>query len=270
MRGPGRGSNGPLAPPADRRAARSDVLAWEAVLGRPPLEVPLSTRALVALVLLGTAAAALAGDVPETVDAARIPAYHRVGPALAAAGQPSAEALAALKDLGFRTVVNLRPPAEGPGDEKAVVEGQGLRYVNVPVTADSFRLEDALAVMAVLDDASAGPVLVHCASSNRVGGVLAVIASRRGRSLDEAIAEGRAAGLHSPVMENAVRRVLGAPLLRRRAPRPPLRPLDHETERVGCRPTPQGALMDFVYALLVVAGWVLLQTWVLPRMGVPT
>jgi len=28
--------------------------------------------------------------------------------------------------------------------------------------------------------------------------------------------------------------------------------------------------MDFVYALLVVVGWVLLQTWVLPRMGVPT
>ncbi len=86
--------------------------------------------------------------------------------------------------------------------------------MNVPVTADSFRLEDALAVKAVLDDPSAGPVLVHCASSNRVGGVLAVIASRRGRSLDEAIADGRAAGLHSPVMENAVRRVLGVPLLR--------------------------------------------------------
>jgi hypothetical protein len=29
-------------------------------------------------------------------------------------------------------------------------------------------------------------------------------------------------------------------------------------------------LMDFVYGLLVVAGWVLLQTWLLPRLGVPT
>jgi len=28
--------------------------------------------------------------------------------------------------------------------------------------------------------------------------------------------------------------------------------------------------MDFVYALLVMAGWVLLQTWLLPRLGVPT
>jgi len=28
--------------------------------------------------------------------------------------------------------------------------------------------------------------------------------------------------------------------------------------------------MDLLYALLVVVGWVLLQTWLLPRMGVPT
>jgi uncharacterized protein (TIGR01244 family) len=173
----------------------------------------LPKRALATLVLLGTTVAVLAGEVPETVDAARIPAYRRVSPVLATAGQPSAEALAGLKDLGFRTVVNLRPPAEGPADEKALVEGLGLRYVNVPVTPDTFRLDDVLAVQSVLDDVSAGPVLLHCASSNRVGGVLAVLASRRGQPLDEAIATGKAAGLHSPAMENAVRRVLGAPLL---------------------------------------------------------
>jgi len=28
--------------------------------------------------------------------------------------------------------------------------------------------------------------------------------------------------------------------------------------------------MDLVYALLVVVGWIALQTWVLPRLGVPT
>jgi protein tyrosine phosphatase (PTP) superfamily phosphohydrolase (DUF442 family) len=63
----------------------------------------------------------------------------------------------------------------------------------------------------VLDDPSAGPVLLHCASSNRVGGVWAVIQSRKGKTLDEALAAGQQAGLHSPVMEAAVRRVLGAP-----------------------------------------------------------
>lgn len=170
----------------------------------------MTKRALATVVLLGAAAAAQA-ELPAAVDAARIPAYHLVGPALAAAGQPSPEALASLKDLGFRTVVNLRTEQENAAAEKPIVESQGLRYVSVPVTPDSFRLEDVLAVQAVLDDSSSGPVLLHCASSNRVGGVVAVLEARRGKPLEDAIAAGKAAGLHSPAMENAVRRVLGAP-----------------------------------------------------------
>jgi len=38
-----------------------------------------------------------------------------------------------------------------------------------------------------------------------------VIQSRKGKTLDEALAAGRTAGLHSPQMEAAVRRVLGVP-----------------------------------------------------------
>ena len=113
--------------------------------------------------------------------------------------------------MGFRTVVNLRTEKEGAGGRGAVVEAQGLRYVSVPVTPDTFSLADVEAVEKVLDDPSAGPVLLHCASSNRVGGAWAVLQSRKGKSLDEALAAGRAAGLHSPQMEAAVRRVLGVP-----------------------------------------------------------
>jgi uncharacterized protein (TIGR01244 family) len=80
----------------------------------------------------------------------------------------------------------------------------------VPLTADSFSPADVLAVERVLADASAGPVLIHCHSSNRVGGVWAAIQARKGRSLDEALAAGREAGLQSPAMVAAVRRVLSA------------------------------------------------------------
>ncbi len=113
--------------------------------------------------------------------------------------------------MGFRTVVNLRTEKEGAAEERAVVEAQGLRYVSVPMTADTFSLADVEAVEKVLDDPSAGPVLLHCASSNRVGATWAVIQARKGKSLEEAEAAGREAGLHSPQMEAAVRRVLGAP-----------------------------------------------------------
>ena len=164
---------------------------------------------LVAAVALGAAWAG--AGVPETGEPSSIPAYRLIRPDLAAAGQPSPEALRGLKGMGFSTVVNLRAEKEGPADERAIVEAQGLRYLSIPVAPDTFSLADVEAVEKVLDDPSASPVLLHCASSNRVGAVWAVIQSRKGKTLDEALAAGREAGLHSPVMEAAVRRVLGVP-----------------------------------------------------------
>ena len=163
---------------------------------------------VLALVAVASAAAA---DPPQTVEAGSIPNYRLLQPGLATAGQPAAEALAKLKDMGFRTVVNLRTEEEGTAEEQKVVEAQGLRYVSVPVTADSLSLADAEAVEKVLHDSAAGPVLLHCASSNRVGAVWALIQSREGKSLDEALAAGREAGLRSPQLEAAVRRLVGPP-----------------------------------------------------------
>lgn len=169
----------------------------------------MKTASFVAGVVLGAAWAS--AGVPGSVEPSAIPAYRLIRADLATAGQPSPEALLRLKQLGFRTVVNLRTDGEGTAEEKATLEGQGLRYVSVPIRVDTFSLADVEAVEKVLDDPAAGPVLLHCASSNRVGGVWAVIQSRKGKSLEAALAAGREAGLHSPQMEAAVRRVLGVP-----------------------------------------------------------
>ena len=157
-------------------------------------------------------AAVLHAGVPETVDPGQIPAYKVIAPGIVAAGQPAPDVLPKLGAMGFKTVLNLRMLDEtGPANEREVVEGQGLRYVSVPMTASSFTLADVEAVEKVLGDPAAGPILIHCASSNRVGGAWAAILARRGMSLDEALARGREAGLKSTAMEEAVKRVLAAP-----------------------------------------------------------
>lgn len=149
---------------------------------------------------------------PETLDAALVPFYKLLRPGLAVAGQPTPETLARLAELGFRTVVNLRTDGEsGVPEERPLIEGQGLLYVQVPVTPESFSQADVDAVARVVDDPAAAPVLLHCSSSNRVGAVIAVMAARRGSSLEAALDEGRRAGLKSAAMVEAVRRVLGAP-----------------------------------------------------------
>jgi uncharacterized protein (TIGR01244 family) len=164
-------------------------------------------RSTLALLLLLPATVASAG-VPETVDPTQIPNYKVIAPGIVAAGQPAAEVLPKLGAMGFKTVLNIRTPGEGGPDERTVVEGQGLRYVSVPVTAASLSLSDVLAIEQVLDDPAASPVLFHCASSNRIGGVWAVIQARKGKTLDAALAAGREAGLKGATMEDAVRRMV--------------------------------------------------------------
>jgi len=151
------------------------------------------------------------GEVPATLDPTAVPNYKPLRPGLAVAGKPTAEALGKLKDQGFKTVIDLRSEAEGLTEEKAIVEGQGLRYVSVPMTAATFTLADALKVKAVLDDPASGQVLLHCASSNRVGGVLAVLEAKAGKPVEQAIEAGRSAGLKGEAMVEAVKRVLGEP-----------------------------------------------------------
>jgi uncharacterized protein (TIGR01244 family) len=148
---------------------------------------------------------ALAAGIPESFDATN---YRRLSPSLAVAGKPSKEALAKLKESGFRTVIDLRQPAEGVPSARAAVEAQGLAFLSVPVSPETFSLADVRKVEAVLKDRSAAPVLLYCSSSNRVGAVIAVVEARRGRSKDEALAAGKKAGLKSPAMEKAAEKLI--------------------------------------------------------------
>jgi uncharacterized protein (TIGR01244 family) len=159
------------------------------------------------VVLALLAAVPLGAQIPETVDKAAIPNYRVIRPGLATAGQPSPEALGRLKEMGFKTVINLRTEKEGGKAEEQSVAG--LRYVWVPVSADTLSAADVDAVAKVLDDPAAGPTLLHCSSANRVGAVWTILQVRKGKTLEEAESEGRAIGLASPAMQEAVRRVLG-------------------------------------------------------------
>jgi len=163
--------------------------------------------------MLALAAAPVAvGSLPEQLSSDAVPHYQLVTPNLATGGQPSAETVAKLKEMGFKTVVNLRPGDEAPvvEKEKTAVESQGLRYVSIPITPGTFSADDVEAVRRVLDDESAAPVLLHCSSANRVGAVWGVIQRRRGRSLADAEAEARRIGLSSPAMIDAFHKVVDA------------------------------------------------------------
>jgi uncharacterized protein (TIGR01244 family) len=125
-------------------------------------------------------------------------------------GQPTPEQIEAAARAGFRTVINLRTPQEtGFEWERDTVERLGMSYVQIPVagarglTRDNVERIDA-ALGAALEQ---GPVLLHCASGNRIGAVLAVReAWLRDADTEAALAFGLASGLTR--LEPATRELL--------------------------------------------------------------
>ncbi len=111
-------------------------------------------------------------------------------------GQPDAEVLSLARDAGFTTVVDLRTESEDRGiDEMSAVTALGMHYVSLPVSgADDVSFENAQALDEILAN-SDGPVLLHCASGNRVGALFALREKLAGATNEEALAAGKVAGL---------------------------------------------------------------------------
>jgi uncharacterized protein (TIGR01244 family) len=131
-------------------------------------------------------------------------------------GQPTEVGLEEMAAAGVTTVINLRADGEMaekvPFDESAVVERLGMKYVHLPFTSETFgpslveQVADAI-------DGSDGKMLLHCASSNRVGAMWAsYLNRRRDVGLDEAVERGKAVGLRSEALEGMVRNLGGEPV----------------------------------------------------------
>ena len=103
---------------------------------------------------------------------------------ITAAGQPDA------------TVIDMRAEDEDRGfEEAAFVEELGMHYVAFPIASeDDVSFESARELDELLQQYP-GPVLVHCASGNRVGALLALRASLNGADEEQALELGRKGGL---------------------------------------------------------------------------
>lgn len=175
---------------------------------------------------IASALAACAGTPPVVADAApaheappekagidAIPGLHAPRVNLLTSGQPGQGDWAALAAQGVTTVVNLRTEGEMAGrDERAEVEAAGMAYHHLPIASADALTSDNAAQLRALLEGTQGTALVHCASANRAGALLAVGAMEAGEMTpQQALEFGRSAGLTSPRFEAQVRPRLGLP-----------------------------------------------------------
>jgi uncharacterized protein (TIGR01244 family) len=114
-----------------------------------------------------------------------------------------------IRAAGVRHLINLRTAEESEGfDEARIATGLGLDYHAIPIAgAQSLTKDNAQKLDEVLEQAGDELTLIHCASGNRVGALIAVReAWIKGQPTEAAIAEGKRWGLTS--LEGAVRAAL--------------------------------------------------------------
>lgn len=146
----------------------------------------------------------------QTIDIPGLPNLMNPEAGYASGGQPSAEQLEAAAKAGVSRVINLRPASEDAGyDEAAKAASLGLDYAVLAVAGPQDLSADKTRQLDALLAAQLGtPTLIHCASGNRVGALMALRAAwLQGKSVDDALDIGRRWGLTK--MEAAVRQILG-------------------------------------------------------------
>ena len=172
-----------------------------------PIALALACAAALTLAAAGEGPAATTAAAPQLpIENARAPL-----PGLLSTAQPTPEQVELASRAGYRTVINLRTPEESGFEwERETVERLGMRYVNIPVagvsglTREVVERFDAELRKGLAD----GPVLLHCASGNRNGALLALRAAWiEGVAPEQALRLGIDAGLTR--LEGATRERLG-------------------------------------------------------------
>lgn len=148
--------------------------------------------ALVALALAGCAAIS-----PSLTEMPALSNLAEPAQGVFTSGRLTDADMASIQRSGIREVIDLTLDSETPDfDEAAAARSRGLVYRNLPIEgARGLSMENVVAFDVLLRSAKR-PVLVHCASSNRVGAIAALHAAWvDGASTEQAIAIGKSWGL---------------------------------------------------------------------------
>jgi protein tyrosine/serine phosphatase len=150
--------------------------------------------ALLLLVLIALCWALLAQSTRQAPNSQAIPRFGQVAEGFYRGGQPSRQGFEYLKQLGVKTIINLR----AENQEAEEVESLGFHYVRIPMRAWERVPGSKIQVFfQVLRDRDSYPVFVHCErGADRTGFMVGLYRiAFQDWSADRAYQEARAHGM---------------------------------------------------------------------------
>ena len=134
----------------------------------------------------------------DVVKQKELPRFHRINEKLYRGAQPRRDGLMRLKQLGVKTVINLRGSNEDTRSEEQSARALGLNYFSVPIGRIG-RPSDAKVqrVLAIINAEENHPVFVHCNHGrDRTGLIIAIYRlANEGWTADEAQREANRHGM---------------------------------------------------------------------------
>jgi protein tyrosine/serine phosphatase len=105
-----------------------------------------------------------------------LPNFHRINENLYRGGQPTAEGIKRLAELGINTIINFRDARENVYRERAAAEEQGLNFINLHLSNWFAARDDEIhKIIDVIRNPAHQPVFIHCKrGADRTGTVVAV------------------------------------------------------------------------------------------------
>lgn len=166
------------------------------------------TRFLAPLVsLLVLSSISTANETPDTLKA--IKNFRQPSANHYAAGQPTAAQYSQLAAAGVKHIISFRPFSETPElDEQSLSSAAGISFHHIPIAGPAdFNAKKIQLLDNTLADIGNNKVLLHCASSNRVGAMMALRANwLQGTPKEQALLTGADYGMTrlKPAIESII------------------------------------------------------------------
>ncbi len=137
--------------------------------------------------------------MPPVIVGAPIANFRQADAWLYRGGQPDAEGMRYLNELGVRTIISFRWWKSAIITEKLAAQAFGIAFESIPLNYWTYpSLEVVDRFLALLDDQQKRPIYMHCKhGSDRTGVMLAVYRmARQGWTANQAYREMKACGFH--------------------------------------------------------------------------